>query len=155
VAKLKNETAMQSDLEFLEFVRISLLFHQKLLEHLNRALLEIEKVQNLVYYELNFARYGSPKRQEINISLDGYQDIGEIHVVGEFNNWRPDGIMLRTATGWERSFVLFPGSYEYKFIGITSDSVASEVTWFLDPINPDSIFVPDVGAWNSVLTVSQ
>jgi len=154
VARLKNEQAMKSDQDFLDFVRISLLFHQNLLGQLNRALLEIEKAKNLVSYELNYARYGTPKRQEITISLEGYLDMEEVYILGEFNNWRPDRVMMRTARGWERSFDLFPGSYEYKFYGISNNPIPNQRTWFMDPANPDSAYVPDVGSWNSVINVS-
>ena len=68
--------------------------------------------------------------------------------VREFNNWRPDGTMLRTPTGWERSFTLFPGNYEYKFI-------IDRERWILDPLNPDSTYVPEVDSYNSVLRISE
>lgn len=116
VAKLKNETGLKSDEDFLEFVQISLLFHQNLLGQLERSLLEIEKAKNLVSHELNYARYGTPKRQEVSISVEGYLDMEAMHVLGEFNNWRPDGIMLRTATGWERRFDLFREAMNTNFL---------------------------------------
>lgn len=55
---------------------------------------------------------------------------------------------LRTPTGWKRSFDLFPGDYEYKFIINGTD-------WIIDPSNPDTIYVPEVGSINSVLTISE
>ena len=55
---------------------------------------------------------------------------------------------LRTPTGWKRSFDLFPGDYEYKFIIKGTD-------WIIDPSNPDTIYVPEVGSINSVLTISE
>lgn len=32
-------------------------------------------------------------------SLEGFQNVEEVFVSGEFNNWRPDGSMLRIPTG--------------------------------------------------------
>ena len=145
---------MLEDEEFLEFVRISQLFHKNVLGQLNRALTMIFKAKNLVAHELNYAKYGTPKRKEVSVVLEGFQNADDVLVSGEFNNWRPDGAMIRTPEGWERRFDLFPGSYEYKFIIVHKDSVEEEI-WMMDPANPDSAFVPDVGVYNSVLTVSE
>lgn len=154
-ASLKDEQAMLKDRGFLDFVRISLVFHQNLLGQLERTNLNIEKVQNLLTHELSYAKYGAPKRQRVQLSLDGYKDVHEVFVAGEFNNWRPDEGMMRTSGGWERSYDLFPGDYEYKFILMLRDGSGPAYHWILDPSNPDSIWVPEVGAYNSVLTVKE
>ena len=146
---------MMSDPEFLEFVKVSMLFHQNLAYHLNRTMTKLSKVIDLINNELNFARYGTPKKEEVSLNLVGYRDAEQVFVSGEFNNWRPDGAMLQTPTGWERSYTLFPGAYEYKFIVVQVSQGPDEALWILDPANPDSIFVPEVGSYNSVLTISE
>jgi len=155
LASLKNADAMKADKEFLDLIKISKLFHQNVLSQLNRAEIDLQKAQNLISHEYNYARFGTPKRKSVTISLQGYRDVEEVFVSGEFNNWRPDGTMIRTPSGWERNFDLFPGSYEYKFIIFRSDQIRDPGNWMLDPNNPDSTFVPSVGSWNSVLTVSE
>ena len=155
LASLKNKDAMRADTAFLEFIKMSKLFHQNVLSQLNRTAIDLQKAQNLVSHEYNYARFGTPKRKTVTISLEGYQDVGEVFVSGEFNNWRPDGTMIRTPNGWERSYDLFPGSYEYKFIILRTDQIHDSGNWMLDPANPDSTFVPSVGSWNSVLTIKE
>lgn len=152
-ARIKDEKAILEDQEFLEFVRISRVFHQNLLGQLERTDLNIEKAQNLIRHELSYAKYGSPKRQEVRLFLDGFQDAHEVYVAGEFNNWRPDDGMIRTSEGWERSYDFFPGDYEYKYILLFNEGSEPVYHWIMDPANPDSIYVPEVGSYNSVLTV--
>jgi len=82
------------------------------------------------------------------MTLNGYQDAKEVFVSGDFNNWRPDGSMINTPGGWERSFDLFKGTYEYKFIIDGRD-------WILDPANPDTVYVPEMNSVNSVLRISE
>ena len=56
----------------------------------------------------------------------------EVHVVGEFNNWKTDETsrLEKTEGGsWERSFYLLPGRYRYKFI--------VDGLWFWDPQNSE------------------
>lgn len=155
VASLKNTDAMKTDQEFLDYLRISKMFHQNMLSLLNRTDIDLEKAQNLIYHEYNYARFGTPKRQSVTISLEGYHSAETVLVSGEFNNWRPDGNMIRTPDGWERSYDLFPGSYEYKFIVADTFNNEYRMEWIIDPANPDSSFVPSVGVWNSVLIVRE
>lgn len=146
--RMKHADELKSDSDFKDFLLASRLFHEGSLIHLERTLNHIEDTQTRIFYELNFLKYGTPKRSRITLFLDGYTDAEQVLVSGEFNNWRPDGSMLRTPTGWERSFDLFPGDYEYKFIINGTD-------WILDPTNPDTIWVPEVGSVNSVLTIDE
>lgn len=155
IASLKNKEAMRTDPAFLEFIKMSKMLHQNVLSQLERTTIDLQKAQNLVSHEYNYARFGTPKRKTVTISLEGYQDVEEVFVSGEFNNWRPDGTMIRTPSGWERNYDLFPGSYEYKFIIFRSDQIRDPGNWMMDPANPDSTFVPSVGVWNSVLTVRE
>lgn len=55
----------------------------------------------------------------------------EVHVVGDFNNWKIDdsGKLEKTESGeWEKSFYLLPGRYRYKFV--------ADGLWLWDPENP-------------------
>jgi len=131
-----------------------MLFHKSLKEHLARTMNQLTKTLNLINNELSFARYGTPKKEEARLNLEGYQNAEQVLVSGEFNNWRPDGAMLRTPTGWERSYTLFPGIYEYKYVIVEPGQAPEDATWILDPANPDSTHVPEVGSYNSVLTIS-
>jgi hypothetical protein len=145
---IKNQKALESDSNFLEFVTISKLFHSNSLVHLQRISESINKLNTRLYYELNFLKYRTPKKTKVTLTLKGYEDANEVLVSGDFNSWRPDGSMILTPSGWERSFYLFPGSYEYKFV-INGDE------WILDPANPDTVYVPEVNSVNSVLTLTE
>lgn len=145
---LKNRETMKQDREFEEFVRFSYLFHQNLLGILNRELSNVQDIQSRISYELNYLKYGKPKRKKVTFELKGYRKAANVVVSGEFNNWVTNESMLQTPKGWERSYELFPGSYEYKFV------IEGE-TWILDPANPDSVFVPERNLYNSLLTVSE
>jgi len=145
---IKNQDALENDSDFLEFVIASKLFHKIALVHLQRFSDNIDRLGTRISYELNFLKYGEPKKTSVTLTLKGYRDAEEVFVSGDFNNWRPDGSMIPTPTGWERSFYLFPGIYEYKFVINGRD-------WILDPANPDTVFVPEVNSVNSVLTISE
>lgn len=145
---IKNQKALESDSDFLEFVIASKLFHNIALIQLRRVSDILSILRTRIYYELNYLKYGEPKKTSITLSLKGYMDAEEVFVAGDFNNWRPDGSMILNPSGWERTFDLFPGIYEYKFI-------IDGQEWILDPANPDTVFVPEVNSVNSVLTVGE
>jgi len=145
---IKNQEALESDSDFLQFVIASKLFHKNTLTQLRRISDVVDILRTRIYYELNYLKYGEPNKTRVTLTLNGYQDAKEVFVSGDFNNWRPDGSMINTPGGWERSFYLFPGTYEYKFIVDGRD-------WILDPANPDTVYVPEVNSVNSVLRVSE
>ena len=145
---IKDQEALENDSDFLEFVIASKLFHKIALVHLKRTSDIIDRLRDRIYYELNYLKYGEPKKTSVTFSLKGYEDAEEVFVSGDFNNWRPDESMILTPSGWQRSFDLFPGIYEYKFI-------LDGREWILDPANPDTVFVPEVNSVNSVLRVSE
>ena len=145
---IKNQKAIESDSDFLEFVIVSKLFHSNSLVRLQRVSESIDKLNTRLYYELNFLKYRTPKKTRITLTLGSYEYADEVFVSGDFNSWRPDGSMILTPSGWERSFYLFPGSYEYKF-------VINWEQWILDPTNPDTVYVPEVNSVNSVLVISE
>ena len=58
-----------------------------------------------------------PKRRKITFSLTS-PDAKEVILMGDFNQWNPKvHPMKKTKTGvWEKATLLFPGTYEYRFI---------------------------------------
>jgi hypothetical protein len=63
--------------------------------------------------------------------LDGHTDAGKVFLAGSFNGWNDAELLMdKTGKGWELSYVLPAGNYEYKFI--------EDGTWMTDPGNPFS-----------------
>jgi 5'-AMP-activated protein kinase regulatory beta subunit len=58
-----------------------------------------------------------PKRRKITFSLTS-PDAKEVILMGDFNQWNPKvHPMKKNKTGlWEKATLLFPGTYEYRFI---------------------------------------
>lgn len=68
--------------------------------------------------------------------LSGYNNARKVFVAGDFNDWKPSQLpMKRTAAGWELSYVLGPGNYQYKFI--------VDGQWITDPANPSTVETKD------------
>ncbi|HSO88624.1 MAG TPA: glycogen-binding domain-containing protein [Draconibacterium sp.] len=75
--------------------------------------------------ENSFLEIGEPYL----FKLDGFADARNVVLTGSFNNWnRTELVMNKTATGWQLSYVVAPGNYEYKFI--------ADGKWMPDPANP-------------------
>jgi hypothetical protein len=61
--------------------------------------------------------------------LEGFPDASLVQVAGNFNNWDSNELVMeKTASGWQLTFQLAPGNYEYKFI--------VDGRWITDPSNP-------------------
>lgn len=61
--------------------------------------------------------------------LDGYTNAKQAFLIGSFNGWRKFELpMNRTSSGWELSYSLGPGNYEYRFMVDGKE--------MLDPANP-------------------
>jgi hypothetical protein len=76
-------------------------------------------------------------------TLAGYQNASRVILSGSFNGWSTNElIMEKTKTGWQLSYILAPGTYEYKFI--------VDGQWMADPANPQ--FTGSGNYKNSVLT---
>ncbi len=61
-----------------------------------------------------------------------FADATKVILTGSFNNWdETELLMQKTATGWQLSYVVAPGNYEYKFI--------VDGQWMPDPANPFTI----------------
>ena len=73
--------------------------------------------------------------------LNNYENAKEVRLAGSFNSWRDFELpMKKTKNGWELSYVLGPGNYEYKF-WVDGKLIA-------DPSNPSS-----AGNDNSLLII--
>ncbi|MBS1915729.1 MAG: hypothetical protein JST87_05590 [Bacteroidetes bacterium] len=69
---------------------------------------------------------------EYTFSLKGFVDAKKVMLAGDFNEWAPDEIaMKKTPDGWEASYALGPGNYQYKFI--------VDDRWITDPANPQKV----------------
>jgi hypothetical protein len=78
------------------------------------------------------------------IGVKGYRDVQKMIVSGSFNNWNDIELpMQKNDSGWQLSYVLGAGTYEYKFI---ADGI-----WMIDSLNPYTIYTG--GFQNSVLSV--
>lgn len=74
--------------------------------------------------------------------LKGYTGAKHVYLAGNFNGWNSGELpMNKTPDGWELSYILAPGNYEYKFM--------TDGKWMKDPDNPYSIGSGDME--NSVL----
>jgi 1,4-alpha-glucan branching enzyme len=70
-----------------------------------------------------------PKRRKITFSLES-PDAKEVILMGDFNQWDPKvHPMKKNKNGvWEKMTLLFPGTYEYRFM--------VDGKWETDPENP-------------------
>lgn len=49
--------------------------------------------------------------------LNGFADAGEVKMMGSFNQWRDYELPMKKVNGgWEVSYTLGPGNYEYRFV---------------------------------------
>lgn len=65
-------------------------------------------------------------------TLKGFDDAKRVMLAGDFNDWNPDDIkMKKTADGWQVSYALGPGNYQYKFV--------VDGSWIVDPANPQVV----------------
>lgn len=85
------------------------------------------------------------KRQRIVFSLFA-PDANRVCLMGDFNGWdEKKHPMRKNENGiWEKTTMLLPGSYEYKFI--------VDSKWQTDPKNERVIMNP-FGAYNNIITV--
>ncbi len=84
------------------------------------------------------------KRRRIRFSFRA-EPGSRVALAGTFNGWDPDKVLLKDRTGkgdYERTVLLAPGHYEYKFV--------VNGTWHPDPENPNWVH-NDFGTLNSVL----
>jgi len=69
-------------------------------------------------------------------------DAEKVYLAGEFNNWKPDDLLMNNNNGeWEIALNLPPGKYQYKFV--------VDGNWTTDPLNP--VVEGDMG--NSVIII--
>jgi len=89
---------------------------------------------------------GNKGRRRVTFRLAA-PDAAEVSLGGSFNNWNGSKHLLKKKPGgfWEKTLMLPPGRYEYKFV--------IDGNWCLDPANRqncDNSF----GTCNSVIEVS-
>ena len=81
---------------------------------------------------------------KVTIGLKGYLNVQKLILSGSFNNWNDNELpMQKNDSGWQLSYVLGTGNYEYKYI--------ADGTWMIDSLNPYSIY--SGGFQNSVFSV--
>ena len=86
------------------------------------------------------------KREKVTFKLDA-NHTKEVLIAGDFNEWNADqNPMTQKGDGsWQKSIMLFPGTYEYKFV--------VDGQWVEDPLNEQRC--PNCfGTVNSVIEVA-
>ncbi|MDH4204692.1 MAG: glycogen-binding domain-containing protein [Desulfobacteraceae bacterium] len=86
-----------------------------------------------------------PKRRKVTFSLRS-PDVKEVILMGDFNQWNPKvHPMKKNKNGvWEKTTMLFPGTYEYRFM--------VDGQWKNDPDN-NQTRVNRFGTKNNVIVV--
>lgn len=78
--------------------------------------------------------------------LNGFQNARRVALTGNFNDWKPDELLMEPIEGgWRISYILGPGNYQYKFI--------VDGKWITDPSNPN-IISDGKGNLNSFMVVA-
>lgn len=85
-----------------------------------------------------------PKRRRVSFSIDA-PDAQVVCLAGTFNDWNPTAHrMKRTgAKLWQRTILLIPGEYEYKFV--------IDGRWHNDPANPNTVNDQQNGVNNVII----
>lgn len=86
------------------------------------------------------------RRRKVTFSLDA-RDAREVILMGDFNQWNPKKHPMRSDGNgmWTKSVMLYPGSYEYKFL--------VDRNWKEDPRN-DQKCANCFGTCNNVLRLA-
>ena len=86
------------------------------------------------------------RKRRVSFSLEAPQ-ARQVCLVGDFNAWdAKKHCMKKDADGiWEKTLILEPGTYEYKFY--------QDGQWIVDPRN-DRQCANRFGTWNSIVVVS-
>lgn len=86
------------------------------------------------------------KRRKMTFSLSS-SDAKEVILMGDFNKWNPKKHPMKNDGNgmWKKSVMLFPGSYEYKFL--------IDGQWREDPQNNHKT-VNCYGTFNSVFNLA-
>ena len=87
------------------------------------------------------------KRRKVTFSFESV-NAKEVVLMGDFNNWNSKKHpMKNNGTGmWNKSLVIPPGRYEYKFL--------VDMQWKEDPHN-DQTCLNDFGTYNNVLNLTR
>jgi len=86
------------------------------------------------------------KRRRIRFNLSA-PDAASVVLAGDFNGWSPRKHLMKQGQNglWEKTVVLLPGRYEYKFL--------VDGQWTVDPQNPE-ICRNSFGTSNNIIAVS-
>ena len=86
-----------------------------------------------------------PKRSRVTFRLEA-PDVNEVILMGDFNGWNPKKHPMKHKNDgiWEKTTVLPPGSYEYKFL-VDGD-------WQMDP-NSSQVRMNCYGTYNNLLVI--
>lgn len=108
----------------------------------------IERIANDTPLEVktNGARFNLPSHHIRDFALKA-GEAKEVHLVGDFNNWRisHDSLLWRTEEGlWQKRIFLDPGRYRYKFV--------VDGHWTTDPFN-DHLEPNPYGGVDSVIEI--
>ena len=87
------------------------------------------------------------KRRKVTFSLD-LSGAKEVVLMGDFNNWNPKKHPMKTDENglWNKSVVIPPGRYEYKFL--------VDKQWEEDPQN-DQTCLNCFGTYNNVFSMTE
>ena len=87
-----------------------------------------------------------PKRSRVIFRLDA-PNANQVVLMGDFNGWNPKKhAMIKNNDGiWEKTTMLLPGGYEYKFL--------VDGHWQTDP-NSDHACINCYGTYNNYIQVS-
>jgi len=91
-------------------------------------------------------QHQKPKRRRVNFSLDA-PGADSVYLAGDFNAWnRRTHPMKRNKNDvWQKTLMLFPGRYEYRFL--------VDGQWMNDVKNPETC-PNSFGTLNNVISVS-
>jgi 1,4-alpha-glucan branching enzyme len=92
------------------------------------------------------ATHSKVHKRRVSFSLEAPQ-ARQVSLVGDFNAWDPQKhVMKKGADGiWEKTVILVPGTYEYKFY--------QDRQWIVDPQN-DRQCTNRFGTRNNIVVVS-
>ena len=88
-----------------------------------------------------------PKRSRVTFRFEA-PDGKEVVLMGDFNGWNPKKHPMKQKNNgiWEKTTMLFPGSYEYKFL--------VDGNWQMDP-ESSQVRMNCYGTYNNLLTINQ
>ena len=85
------------------------------------------------------------KAGSVTFIFNGYSDVRQVYLAGDFNQWKPLKKMSKYRDGtFQVKVPLKPGEYQYKFV--------ADGNWLSDPQAPQQVVNP-YGTVNSMIRV--